>query len=215
MTMTVRKALLLCNGEPPSRALVRRAVRRSSLVVAADGGAETARRCGVTPDLIVGDFDSIRPSTRRYFSAVNQRRVRRQDNTDLEKALDELHQSGALHVLLLGATGRRIDFTLGNLSSLWRYDRHLEMRVGGDGWYAVPVRRALRISAPPGTTVSLLPFGPCAGVSLRGFRYPLSDASFRIGRIGVSNVTRTSPAFFRMRRGHMLTVVFDDPLSTW
>jgi thiamine pyrophosphokinase len=206
---------VICNGEPPSRPLLRRVAKQCDIVVAADGGAETARRYGVTPDLIIGDFDSVSGTTRRYFTHVQQQRVSRQDNTDLEKALDELLETGTTHVILLGVTGGRVDFTLGNFLSLWNYDRRMSIRVAGDGWFAVPVRRSLRVTAPASTIVSLLPAGSCSGVTLRGFRYPLTEASLGPGQIAVSNVVRTSPATVRIRRGHLLAIVFHDPLGSW
>jgi thiamine pyrophosphokinase len=203
------RTLLVCNGEPPSRALLRRLAGEADIIVAADGGANVALRCGVKPDVIIGDLDSILPETIRTLRDSRVVRVKRQDNTDLEKALDFISASGPSEVEIIGATGGRIDFTLGNLSVFWNYTRRLGMTFLGDGWRAFPVGRRRMVDATPGVTVSLIPFGPCAGISLRGLRYPLNDATMRVGEIGVSNVVRTSPFSVTVRRGRMLLVVFD------
>jgi thiamine pyrophosphokinase len=201
--------LLLCNGEPPSRALLRRLAGAADIIVAADGGANAALRSGVRPDVIIGDLDSILPETRKKFHDVRTVRVTRQDNTDLEKALDFISASGPAAVAVAGATGGRIDFTLGNLSVFWKYTRALGITFVGDGWRAIPAGRRRTVNAPRGTTVSLLPFGNCGGITLRGLRYPLTDAAMRPGDIGVSNVVRTSPFSVTVRRGRMLIVIFD------
>ena len=203
------RVLLLCNGEPPSRRLLRRLAGAADMVVAADGGANAALRSGIRPDVIIGDLDSILPGTRKKFRDVRIVRIKRQDNTDLEKALDFISGSGPAKVAIAGATGGRIDFTLGNLSVFWNYTRALDMTFVGDGWRAFPAGRRRSVDAPRGTTVSLVPFGPCSGVSLRGLRYPLRDASMRPGEIGVSNVVRRSPFSVTVRRGRMLLVIFD------
>ena len=149
------------------------------MIVAADGGANAALRSGVRPDVIIGDLDSILPETREKFRGVRMVRVTRQDNTDLEKALDFISASGPAAVAVAGATGGRIDFTIGNLSVFWKYTRALGITFVGDGWRAFPALGRRAVNAPPGTTVSLLPFGTCGGITLRGLRYPLTDAEMR------------------------------------
>ena len=179
-----RSALLICNGESPSLSLAHHLARRVDRIVAADGGANTARRLGITPDTIIGDLDSLTSETRRTFPGSVVVRVERQDNTDLEKALDFLKADGIRRVAILGMTGGRVDFTLANFISLWRYVRSMELVVGGEGWHAVPVFRKRTIRAPRGTVVSLVPFGACRGVTLRGVKYPLTRHTLRRGRWG-------------------------------
>lgn len=203
------RMLLLCNGEPPSRSLLRALAAQADLIVAADGGANTARECGITPDFIIGDLDSIRPATKRRFRTSIILHVSRQDNTDLEKSLDFLAASGHGSVTVLGATGRRLDFTLGNLSVIWNYTAFLNITFRGDGWRAMPVGKSLVRAAPAGTVVSLIPFGNCDGVTLRGLRYPLKNAPMHVGEIGVSNVVRSSPFAVKVTRGNMLLVILE------
>jgi thiamine pyrophosphokinase len=206
------RALLICNGEPPSGALIRRLVRRSDLVVAADGGANAARALGVTPHVIIGDLDSITPATRAHFGAALLLRVPRQDNTDLEKALDYLMSLKAKEVVIAGATGRRIDFTLANLSVLWRYVHAFRVTVVGEGWRAIPARGVASVVARPGTTLSLLPFGRVTGITLRGLYYPLRNGTLRTGEVAVSNVVTRSPCSVRVGSGKLLVIVQDGRL---
>jgi thiamine pyrophosphokinase len=59
-----------------------------------------------------------------------------------------------------------------------------------------------------GTTVSLIPFGVCKGVTLRGLQYPLHNASMEVGEIGVSNIVTASPFRVEVKKGKMLLIVF-------
>jgi thiamine pyrophosphokinase len=204
-------AVVICNGRPPSSALLRRLTRGADLFIAADGGANLARRAGVQPHVIIGDLDSIDQRTRRAFAVgANLVRVKRQDNTDLEKALDYLLKKKCARVIITAATGRRIDFTLGNLSVIWSYTARMKIAVVGDGWTAVPVRRELRIRGNRGTLVSLIPFGACSGITLRGLKYPLRNAQLKVGEIAVSNVVKSSPFSISVRRGRVLAIVHED-----
>jgi thiamine pyrophosphokinase len=206
-----QRVLLLCNGEPPSRPLVRGLARLADRFIAADGGANTARACGVTPDVIIGDLDSVLPATLRHFRKSRVICVARQDNTDLEKALDFLLGEGVKEVVVLGATGGRLDFTLANIAVFWKYSGKLRITFRGDSWCALPVGKLLERPASRGATASLIPFGPCAGITLRGFKYPLTNAAMRPGEIGVSNVVTSLPIRIRVRTGNMLLVLHDRP----
>lgn len=206
-----QRALLICNGEQPSRSLARRLARLSHFIVAADGGANGARNLGITPDLIIGDLDSITPAMRRFFSSTTVIHVARQDNTDMEKALDYiLSVSSIREVLILGATGNRLDHTLGNLVVLSHYIPRLHVIACGDGWHAFPVRSGKEVRASVGTTVSLIPLSECRGVTLRGLKYPLHNAPLRAGQIAVSNLVQRPPFSVTLRRGKILAVVLEE-----
>ncbi len=202
-----KSALLICNGEPPSATLARKLASKADLVIAADGGANAARRLGIRPHVIIGDLDSITLATRRFFSSSNILQVKRQDNTDLEKALDYLLTQKIKDVTIIGATGRRIDFTLGNLSVIWNYTSSMSLTFVGDDWKAMPVQFRKKFTAKVGTTVSLIPFGSCGGITLKGLRYPLTNATMKVGEIGVSNVVKQSPFSVAVRKGKMLLFI--------
>jgi thiamine pyrophosphokinase len=202
-----KSALLICNGEPPSARLARKLASAADLVIAADGGANAARRFGIRPHVIIGDLDSIKPATRRFFLSSTIIQVKRQDNTDLEKGLDYLVSRRIRKVSIIGATGRRIDFTFGNMSVVWNYAHRMDIAFIGDGWIAKPVQSGKRIKARPGTTISLIPFGRCSGITLKGLRYPLTNATMKVGEIGVSNVVKTSPFSITVRRGNMMMFI--------
>lgn len=200
-------ALVLCNGEPPPRTLLRRLAAGAGLTVAADGGANAARAAGLRPDLIIGDLDSITAATRRALASSAVIRVGRQDNTDLEKALDVLVGRGVKDVVIAGATGKRLDMTLANISVAWRYRRRIRIRFVGAGWEALPVHGRERIRAARGTTVSLIPFSRCTGITLRGLRYPMRNGTLSGGAVAVSNVVVRSPFSVRLRHGRLLLVL--------
>ncbi|MFH1017281.1 MAG: thiamine diphosphokinase [Pseudomonadota bacterium] len=201
-----KAALVVLNGAPPSRSLVRRLARGVDLIVAADGGANILRKYNVHPDVVIGDLDSIEPVTRRRLKSARFVRLENQDSTDFEKALVFLVRERVSRVFVLGAEGKRIDFTLGNFASIWKFVPHLRVSLLGEDWLAVPVTKNLELSVPAGTTVSLIPYTACSGVTLKGFRYPLRNARLRVESLGISNVTKVRRSSIRLRKGRFLVV---------
>lgn len=210
MNSSAKHALLVLNGEPPSSALLRRLVRNVDLIVAADGGANVLRQHNISPDTIIGDFDSITPATKRRFRNSCFLESNDQHSTDFEKAFRYLIKKKIPRISVLGMAGMRIDFTLGNFVSLWRFVRKLDISIFGDHWSAFPVRERLRLPLPVGTTVSLVPFGRCTGVSLQGFRYPLRQATLTQTSLAVSNQTVRKNTTIRCSSGKLLAVALTE-----
>ncbi|MGA9120057.1 MAG: thiamine diphosphokinase [Bacteroidota bacterium] len=210
MQKPLRSVFLLCNGIPPSARLARRLRRACHLFIAADGGANAARRMRLKPDVIIGDLDSITPATQQTFQHSLILRVARQDNTDMEKALDFCVDQHWRRVTIAGATGGRMDMTLGNMVTVWRYAGKLDLVIAGDGWVAFPVRAPAHFAAPVGTTVSLIPFGEVRGVTLGGLRYPLKNATLKPGEVAVSNISTNKTFSIAIRRGNALVIVLHE-----
>ena len=91
-------------------------------IIAADSGMDFLYENGVTPDIIVGDFDSATTKSLEYFERKGQTEIHRlnpiKDDTDTEYAIRLAIREGARSIVLLGATGSRIDHVLGNISLL-------------------------------------------------------------------------------------------------
>lgn len=205
-------ALILANGHAPSKSLLNRHLADADVFVCADGGANAAAKLGVVPDLIIGDLDSILPGTVKRFSGVTARRIADQNSTDLEKALTWAQKNGYKSIRVLGATGGRLDHTVGNLSALVKFSRKLAVTFhDADGdLYVVGTER--HFDVPAGTTVSLLPLTLCEGVMTRGLKWELRYESLALGqREGTSNLVVSSPVTVKLRRGDLLFFVASEP----
>ena len=186
----------------------------ADLVVAADGGARFLLDQGITPDLVVGDFDSLVASDVRRLEAAGVELIRhpvRKDRTDGELAVDEALRRGAGEVVLAGALGA-LDHTLGHLAVL--------RRVAARGVLArlVAPRLVVRVfiapddvclDAPPGTRVSVVPIQGDALVSLRGFDYGLERGLLpRDSCLGLGNAV-SAVARVLVHEGEVAVLVAD------
>lgn len=210
-------AIILANGHPPAKGLLSRHLAEADVFVCADGGANAALKLGVTPDLVIGDLDSILPVTAKKFSTVTARRIADQNSTDLEKALAWVLRKGYREVRIFGATGGRLDHTVGNFSALIKFSRKLEVTLYDTDGELSAIGSERVFDVPVGTTISLLPLTLCEGIMTKGLKWELRYESLALGqREGTSNVVVAQPVTVKVRRGELLfyRVTSGSPVKT-
>jgi thiamine pyrophosphokinase len=187
-------------------------IRAADLLIAADGGALPLLRAGIVPHVAIGDMDSISSAGLAELEAhgvTPQRFPREKDETDLELALLHAAKAQATEIDILGALGGRWDHTLANVALLALPElRGRRARLLADGQTLFLVRDAATLEGQAGDTISLLPLaGDAHGVTTRGLRYPLNDATLSYERArGVSNVLLDPPGHVSLREGVLLVV---------
>ncbi len=209
---TQKTALLLANGRAPGKKLLLRYRKQADFFLCADGGANAAASLGERPDLIIGDLDSISSATLRKFQKVPTRRIADQNSTDLEKALSWLIRKSYLDIIVLGATGGRVDHLAGNLSALGKFSSHARIRFIDDQGELRAVGSETTVDKPPGTVLSLIPLSRCEGIVTQGLKWELRNEILEPGfREGTSNLVQSTPVTIRVRRGILLVYVLGRP----
>jgi thiamine pyrophosphokinase len=212
-------AAVFLDGEYGEPAWYRDLAARAGLVAAADGGARFLAEIGVTPDVVVGDFDSLDAAGIRSLEAAGVELVRhpvRKDVTDGELAVEEALRRGAGEILLAGATGA-LDHTLGHLAILRRLAaRGVAARmVAPDLTVAVlAAPAAVRLAVPAGVRVSLVPLAADAVVSLTGLDYPLDHGRLPVDAcLGIGNHAASTGAEVEVHEGVVAVLVeAEEPL---
>lgn len=211
---TMTKAVVLANGYPPSRDTVQRLLSGATLLVCADGGANVARRYGLMPDAIVGDFDSVTAETLAHYRDVTQVRDQDTERTDAEKSIDwALGRKAVQEIVLLGASAGRLDHVIGHVALLKRYRGRTRLVLEDDAARAWLGSGTIAIDEPEGTIVSFFAVGGAAtGVTTENFRYALVDRTLELGvQDSVSNVVAARPARVKVAGGDLLMVVVRTP----
>jgi thiamine pyrophosphokinase len=163
---------------------------RAQTLVAADGGANSLADVGLRPELVVGDLDSIRPGVRAWLGEDRMQCRADQDRTDLDKALElVLDERGLRNVMVLGATGGRLDHAVGNLGILVRRGLGESLVFVASDHRVVAVSGRVELAARAGETWSFWTFDPAVRVTLGGVRWPVTAAALDpAGRPSISNV---------------------------
>ena len=164
------KAVILANGDYPTHEIPLRVLQEAEIVVCCDGAANEFIRRGRKPTAIVGDGDSIKPEFRHLLH-----RIAEQDTNDLTKAVSYLNEQGVTELVIVGATGKREDHTLGNVSLLIEYLRQgITTRLFTDYGIFIPCHNEVSFSCKVGQQVSVFNFG-ATELHGQGLCYPLSD----------------------------------------
>jgi thiamine pyrophosphokinase len=188
--------------------VVRGGLPPGATVIAADGGAELARRLGLEVDLLAGDLDSISAEGLGGIERV-ERHAAEKDASDLELALAAALRFEPERILVLGGAGGRLDHLLGGLLLL-AADAYASVPVDAQiGAAAVHVVRGeRRLFGESGELISLFAVqGPARGVVTDGLVYPLRGETLEPGStLGVSNVFAAPEARVALERGVVLAV---------
>jgi thiamine pyrophosphokinase len=201
----MKRALIIANGEPPRKQLLQSLSKEADVVVCADGGTNTALKFGIRPDAIVGDLDSVHAEALVKFQRVPTYEDTDDETTDLEKAISWAVKQKYDHITVVGASGKRLDHTVGNLGVLPKFYPDALVRFVDDLGEMMYVGRELTIEAKRGDVVSLIPLNRCEGVTTSGLRYGLEDETLELGvREGTSNVVLASPVTIKVKKGHLL-----------
>ena len=206
---TVNNILLIANGKGEERAFIKTLAKECDFVLAVDGGADTALQAGVTPDLVIGDLDSISAQAKEKLGKDKLFKVSRQDNTDLEKALDFTLVLNPKTTTIICASGGRLDFTLSNVSSVFNYTKKLHVVLKGKGWRIYPIEKSAAFTCKKGATVSLIPMGTATGITLKNLKYPLDNAALKPGLTAVSNVAKKENFEVLLKSGKLLVMIYD------
>jgi thiamine pyrophosphokinase len=185
----------------------------AQLVIAADGGAAHARSAGRTPDVVIGDLDSLNADLRADFEAQGVQVLRHpvaKDETDLELALLHAKHAGATQVTVVAALGGRWDHSLANLllaAQPAMRDLHIQFAHGEERLFVI--REHAVLDAAVGERVSLLPLtGDAVGVTTDGLSFPLKNETLFFGSSrGVSNTVADAGAEVRLNAGCLLCVI--------
>lgn len=168
------EAVVIDAGDYPRNPKARRWLEMDLPVVCCDGAADDFIEHGGMPWRIVGDGDSMSDRIRDTYSEIIRPNPDQETN-DQTKAVTYLLRKGIHRIVILGATGKREDHTLGNISLLIEYMRMgVDARIYTDHGVFMAIEGERRFDCEAGTQVSIFNFG-AHDIRSEGLKYPLRD----------------------------------------
>ncbi|MDD3911736.1 MAG: thiamine diphosphokinase [Bacteroidales bacterium] len=199
----------------------------NGIIIACDGTAVNLAKHGFTPDYIVGDMDTLSAANQKKYKNLIHKNSSRENN-DQTKAFEfalklireEVKAAAAKSVaaksiaatstlqtqykiFIIGATGKREDHTLGNISLLADYAEILKKKFSAkatadkrkfvtqkcdpnnitvemitDYGIFTPFTDSFKISARKGEQISFFAFDPTLCIKSEGLVYPLDSVKF-------------------------------------
>ncbi|MBO8137441.1 MAG: thiamine diphosphokinase [Desulfotomaculum sp.] len=206
--------VILAGGHIKNYEAVKKFISGASYIICADGGTKHARAMGILPNVIIGDMDSVDHDLINYYQsrgAVVHHYPREKDEVDTELAIREAARVGSRDLLLLGATGGRIDHTLANIHLLLTAaNLGVRARIADEQHCITLVtpQYPAEIKGNQGEVLSLIPLTTeVKGVNSRGLKWELNDRDFKIGNpFGISNELSRPSALITVQDGILLMI---------
>lgn len=176
-----------------------------AIVIAADGGLRHTQQLGITPDVILGDFDSLGyvPQGANVYPVEK-------DDTDAMLAVRRGLELGAEVFYLYGSLeGSRLDHTVANFQTLqFLADRGARGYLIGKDYMVTVVKNGTVTFEKAEGIVSVFCMGADArGVTLTGLGYPLENGVLSAGfPLGVSNYFTEKTAAIQVKDGSLLVL---------
>lgn len=192
----------------------------NTCLIAADRGVEFFMGTDLEPDVAVGDFDSLSAEGAKYMETLKHTEIRRlkpeKDDSDTQSAANYAIEQGTERIMILGATGNRIDHLMANFGLLMLGKTKQVQIVLVDAYNYMSLIESgmiLKKEEQFGKYVSFFPIeGEVTGLTLKGFKYPLNSYTLKVEDSGltVSNEISDPEAEVTFETGKLLMIMSRD-----
>ena len=192
----------------------------NTCLIAADRGVEFFMGTDLEPDVAVGDFDSLSAEGAKYMETLKDTEIRRlkpeKDDSDTQSAANYAIEQGTERIMILGATGNRIDHLMANFGLLMLGKIKQVQIVLVDAYNYMSLIESgmiLKKEEQFGKYVSFFPIeGEVTGLTLKGFKYPLNSYTLKVEDSGltVSNEISDPEAEVTFETGKLLMIMSRD-----
>ena len=188
-----RTIAIICDGQFPKKEYPRYLIRTADFTICCDGALTKFLRNSKSifgeekaPDLVIGDMDTLSEKMQHKYSNIIIKETEQEHNDQTKAvrwAINNLEDID--HIYIIGATGGRIDHTIGNASLLMEYTTMFDLEGKGisiemvsDSGTAFAVNDTIDIDCGIGRSVSL--FSPDNSLKIRseGLEYPTDEVVF-------------------------------------
>lgn len=170
--------IIVADGTFPTHEIPLGYLKNAKRIICCDGSAASLLLAGFTPDAIVGDMDSLSDDLSNQFAdrifADDD-----QETNDLTKALYWCIENGYDDLVIVGATGKREDHTVGNISLLSEYVKIVNVIMVTDTGIIIPLENSAEISSFKGQQVSIFSIDPETEITTTGLRFPLNKTKVK------------------------------------
>lgn len=186
-------AVIVGNGQFPKKEYPLYLLESADYVICCDGALDTylrhfSGRNLRRPDVVVGDMDSLSKKTAERFRDIAVK-IDEQETNDQSKAfhyiLEHFPDVDTIHIL--GATGKREDHTIGNLSLLMEYAREMRRQDCGrtvsvdivsDWSTAFAITDSCTLDVGEGRSVSIICPDNSLNIKSEGLVWPTDNVVF-------------------------------------
>lgn len=204
--------IIVAGGVIKNYSYIKNLIDTNKFIICADSGYDHLKNMNITPDLVIGDFDSIKSDV-LDVKTVSYSKFK--DYTDTELAINYAINMGACNIHLFGALGNRVDHFLGNILFLKKYlDDNIKITIYDDCSIIYPIKNDLKLNMSSDSTLSLIPLCDCFGIKTSGLYWNLNNENLPFGTTrGISNVVVGNNVSISLKKGVLLAIAFFEKMS--
>ncbi len=191
----MKRAVIFVNGNLSDFSQVKKIIKKTDYLIAVDGGLKHILELELTPNVIIGDMDSMPKICREQKSLFPTmiKYPRKKDKTDFELAIDYCLGKKFKEIIIFGILGDRIDHMLANIFLITKTQTEnpsIKIKIFEGKKEIFVVNKEIMIEGKIGDEISIIPISQkLKGVTTDGLYYRLIDDTLEFGSTrGVSNV---------------------------
>ncbi len=207
-----QKIVIVGNGEDWKREKIISFCQKSDYIIAADNGLSLLHRFDITPDLIIGDLDSVPPSLLKHYHQIPvEKHPIKKDFTDSELCIKKAIAMNPKEILLLAMTGNYFDHSYASIINLFRnYQTDIKMEVITSNSVIFPVTGKMALLKMKGRRFSLFPLSIIKRFTMVGAQYQFSKKNLTTTDYSISNVIIDDKLEINFKEGMLFCVLFDE-----
>ena len=168
--------VILANGAFPQHCKPLSFMHNAARIICCDGATKALLEYGLEPAFIVGDIDSLSQELQqRYLYCLHHDYD--QNTNDLTKAVNFCVERHWNEITIIGATGKREDHSIGNISLLADYAQYANVQMITDCGIFVPLLKSGHFESFAGQQVSIFSLTPDTVFTFHGLKYTLVKQS--------------------------------------
>lgn len=208
----MQRIIIFANGNLPDLNKARDLLLPDDFIICADGGTRHALDLNLTPNLVIGDMDSIENEQWQRLKALGvavELFPRDKNETDLELAINHAIELEPREIVIVAALGGRLDQTIGNIALLTDLQlATFSVRLDDGAEEMFFCRDQAQVHGRSGDIVSLIPWGnPVRGVQTQGLKWILDHETLYPEKTrGISNEMLSELATIRISSGNLLII---------
>lgn len=214
------RAIIVSNGDIKKPALTYKRITSEygfsskDLIIGADGGAKNSLKLNLTPDVIIGDMDSIEKEAKTKLNAIsnNIKYIKTspdKDKSDTHLAVEYAVKLKVKKIIITGAIGDRLDHSLANIFMLSSFFlKNMDVKILTDTSEISVVRKSCSIKGKTGNIISMFSLTPYTYfIKTTGLKYVLEEEKLFFSPIrGLSNIFTQDVANIKIRGGIILLI---------
>jgi len=207
------RGIIFGGGDAPRAEFVKNLIKKDDYIICLDKGLEYAAAAGITPSVILGDFDSVSEDILKKYKSkgISIREYPAQkDFTDMELGISEAIRAGVQELIMLAALGGRADHMMGNIDNMLQaLEKGIQAAIYDEKQHIYLINTCRSFHYKKGAIISLLAFSnKVEGVTTGNLEYPLKNEILVKGYSrGISNIFSEDMAIIELSSGILQVVV--------